>query len=214
MTYFSILSSLKLRKTKKNQNSFQRNHFTTSQILWLLIESLKKPKHLGATQVFVDFSKAFNFIHRGKIEQILLAYGLPKETVTAIMMLYKNNGLLNWWRHQLLRHRYWSFARRYISNIFVYNLLRLCTSNTNKSNKRKWFHIKKARSRWYPTNTMTDADYADYLELLTNTPAQAESLLHSLEETAGGISLYMNANKTEYICIKQKGAISTQMASL
>ena len=39
---------------------------------------------------FVNFSQAFDSIHRGKIEQILLAYGLPKETVAAIVMLYKN----------------------------------------------------------------------------------------------------------------------------
>ena len=39
---------------------------------------------------FADFSKAFDSIHRGKMEQILLAYGLPKETVKAIMMLYRN----------------------------------------------------------------------------------------------------------------------------
>ena len=38
--------------------------------------------------MFVDFSKAFDSIHKGKIEQILLAYDLPKKTVTAIMMLY------------------------------------------------------------------------------------------------------------------------------
>ena len=43
-----------------------------------------------ATILFVDFAKAFNSIHRGKMEQILLAYGLPKETVAAIMMLYRN----------------------------------------------------------------------------------------------------------------------------
>ena len=29
-------------------------------------------------------------MHKGKMEQILLAYGLPKETVTAIMILYEN----------------------------------------------------------------------------------------------------------------------------
>ena len=40
--------------------------------------------------LIVDFSKAFDSIHRGKMEQILLADGLPKETVAAIMMLYKN----------------------------------------------------------------------------------------------------------------------------
>ena len=29
-------------------------------------------------------------MHRGKMEQIPLAYGLPRETIAAIMMLYKN----------------------------------------------------------------------------------------------------------------------------
>ena len=52
--------------------------------------TLKKNNKLQATILFVDFSKAFNSIQRGKIEQILLAYGLPKETVAAIMMLYRS----------------------------------------------------------------------------------------------------------------------------
>ena len=47
-------------------------------------------KNLEATLLFVDISKAFVLIHRGKIEIILLAYGLPRETITAKMMLYKN----------------------------------------------------------------------------------------------------------------------------
>ncbi len=33
---------------------------------------------------------AFDPTYRGKMEQILLAYGLPKETVAAIMILYRN----------------------------------------------------------------------------------------------------------------------------
>ena len=32
----------------------------------------------------------FYFIHREKMEKILLAHGLSKETVTSIMMLYRN----------------------------------------------------------------------------------------------------------------------------
>ena len=47
-------------------------------------------KNLEATILFVDFTKAFDSIHRVKMEQILLAYGLPIETVAAIMMLYRN----------------------------------------------------------------------------------------------------------------------------
>ena len=48
----------------------------------------------------------------------------------------------------------------------------------------------------YPAETITDTDYADHLVLLKSTPAQAESLLHSLEQTAGSIGLHMDANKT------------------
>ena len=47
-------------------------------------------KKQEAIILFVDFAKAFESIHRGKMEQILLAYSLPKETVAAIMMLYRN----------------------------------------------------------------------------------------------------------------------------
>ncbi len=34
--------------------------------------------------MFVDFSEAFDSIHRGKMEQILLTYSLPKETVEIV----------------------------------------------------------------------------------------------------------------------------------
>ena len=47
-------------------------------------------KNLQATILFVDFTTAFVSIHRRKMKQILLAYGLPKETVAAIMILWRN----------------------------------------------------------------------------------------------------------------------------
>ena len=76
---------------RKNQNGFRRNRTTTSQILTIcrILEGARA-KNLQATLLFVDFTKAFDSIHRGKMEQILLAYGLPKETVAAITILYKN----------------------------------------------------------------------------------------------------------------------------
>ena len=64
---------------------------TTSQILTIrrILEGVQA-KNLHATLLFVNFTKAFDSIHRGKMEQILLAYGLPKETVAAITILYRN----------------------------------------------------------------------------------------------------------------------------
>ena len=48
-----------------------------------------------------------------------------------------------------------------------------------------------------------------FIVLLASTPTQAKSLLHNLEQAAGGIGLHVNADKTEYICVNQKGDIST-----
>ena len=78
-------------KFRKNQNGFRRNRSTTSQILTIrrILEGVRV-KNLQATLLFVDFTKAFDSIHRGKMELILLAYGLPKKTVAAIMILYRN----------------------------------------------------------------------------------------------------------------------------
>ena len=53
---------------------------------------------------------------------------------------------------------------------------------------------------WYPAKTITDADYADDIALLANTPNQAKILLHSLERAATSIGLHVNAHKTEYMC--------------
>ena len=71
------------------------------------------------------------------------------------------------------------------------------------------FELTKKRSKKYPTKTITDADYADELALLANTPNQAETLLYSLERAAAGIGLHVNAHKTEYMCYNQMGNITT-----
>ena len=55
-----------------------------------------RAKNLLATILFVDSTKAFDSIHRGKMEQSLLAYDLPKKKknpkkpIAAIMILYRN----------------------------------------------------------------------------------------------------------------------------
>ena len=68
--------------------------------------------------------------------------------------------------------------------------------------------LRKEAKR-YPAKTITDADDADDLALLANTPNQAETLLHSLERASAGIGLPVNAHKTEYMCYNQTGNITT-----
>ena len=76
---------------RKNQNAFRRKRYTTSQILTIrrILEGVRA-KNLQATILFVEFTKAFDSIHRGKMEEILLTYGVPKEIVAAITILYRN----------------------------------------------------------------------------------------------------------------------------
>ena len=45
------------------------------------------------------------------------------------------------------------------------------------------FELTKKRSRRYPAKTITDADYADNIALRANTPNQAETLLHYLDNS-------------------------------
>ena len=91
---------------RKNQTGFRKNRPTVGQILTVrrLIEGVRA-KNRKPSLLFVDFSKAFDSIHRCKMEKILRAYGIPAETVAAIMMLYKKHkvlGKIPRWRYQFL----------------------------------------------------------------------------------------------------------------
>ena len=76
---------------RKNQNGFRSNRSTTGKILTIrrIMEGVKE-KNLTAVLIFIDFTKAFDSIHRGKMREILLAYGIPTETVNVVMVLHKN----------------------------------------------------------------------------------------------------------------------------
>ena len=153
----------------------------TSQILTIrrILEGVRA-KNLQATLIFVDFTKAFDSIHRGKLEQILLAYGLPKETVAAITILYRNTKMKV---HspdgdRILRHFSRSTARRYTSPyLFIICLDYVLRTSIDKI-RENGFELTKKRSRRHPAKTITDADD---IAILANTPNQVETLLHSLE---------------------------------
>ena len=92
--------------------------------------------------------------------------------------------------------------------IICWKVLILCSLMLS-IDRENGFVLTKKRSRRYPAKTITDADYADDIALLANTPNQAETLLHSLERATAGIGLHVNTHKTEFMCFNQKGDIST-----
>ena len=146
------------------------------------------------------------------MEQILLAYSLPKEAVAAITILYRNTKVKV--RSPDGDAEYFDIVARvlqgdtlapYLLIIYLDYVLRTAIDKIRENS----FELTKKRSRRYPAKTITDADYADDIAILANTPNQAKTLLHSLERAAAGIDLYVNAHKTEYMCYYQTGDIST-----
>ena len=142
--------------------------------------------------------------------KMFLTDGLSKVTVKAIKMLYRNtkvkvrspdgdtdfSGIVT----GVLQE--YTFA----SYLFI-----ICLDNVVRASidqiKENGFTRKSQR-----TETVMDEDYTNDIALLANTPTQAESLLHSLEQAAGGIGLHVNTDKMEYMCFNQEGIIFTLKA--
>ena len=162
----------------------------TSQILTIrrILEGIHA-KNLDATILFIDFSKAFDSIHRGNMEQILLAYSFAKETATAVMMQYKNTKIKV--RSPDGDTDYFNIVAGVLQGeTLAPYLFIICLDYVLRTSidimKDNGFKLTKERCRRYPAQTITNTDYADDMALLANTPAKAESLLHCLERVAAG----------------------------
>ena len=162
---------------RKNQNGFRRNRSMTSQILTIcrILEGVRAKKKLQLTLLFVDFPKAFDSIHRGKMEQILLAYGLPKETVATITILYRNTKVKV--RSPNRDTEYFDIVAGVLQGdtlapyLFIICLDYVLRTSIDKI-RENGFELTKKRSRRYPAKTITDADYADDIAIMVNTPNQ------------------------------------------
>ena len=150
------------------------------------------------------------------MEQILLAYGLPKETIAAIMILYRNTRVKV--RSPDGNTDYFDIVAGVLQGdtltpyLFIICLDYVLRTSIDKI-KENGFKLIKKRSRRYPAKTITDADYADDIALLANAPARAKTLLHCLERASASIGLHVNAHKTEYMYFNQTGDISTLKGS-
>ena len=165
---------------RKNQNGFRRNRSTTSQILTIrrILE--------GCT---------------GK--EPTSDINIPKETAAAITILYRNTKVKV--RSPDGDTEYFDIVAGVLQGdtlapyLFIICLDYVLRTSIDKI-KENGFELTKKRSRRYLATTITDADYADDIAILANTPDQAETLLHSLERAAASI---------EYMCYNQTGDIST-----
>ena len=133
------------------------------------------------------------------MEQILLAYDLPKETVAAITILYRKTKVKV--RSPDGDTEYCIIVARVLQEdmlapyLFIICLDYVLRTSIDKI-RENGYKLTKKRSRIYPAETITDAHYADDIAILANTPNQAETLQYSLERATECIGLHVNAHKT------------------
>ena len=192
---------------RRNQNGFRQNRSTSGQILTVrrIIEGVKA-KNLPAVLLFIDFSKAFDSIHRQNMRKILLAYKIPEETVKGTMMLYTNTS-------SMVRspdgdtHLFEITSGVLQGDTLAPYLFIICLDYALRrsldANKDLGFTLQYARNRRYPDIKVTDADYADDLAILSKYLSEATIQLHQLEKAASEVGLNINTSKTKFLCYHQ-----------
>ena len=191
---------------RNNQNGFRAGRNTVSQILALrrIIEEAKS-KYLPAILTFIDFKKAFDSVHRGKMLKILKAYGVPPRLLKAIASMYKDtfakvltpDGETAWFE-LLAGVLQGDTLAPFLFIIVLDYALRKAISGREAE---LGFTIKPRRSRRYPAEAQTDLDFADDISLLSNVISQAQELLDLVQQECKKVGLRLNSSKTKYIAL-------------
>ena len=191
---------------RKNQNRFRTNRSTSGQILAVRrIIECANAKNLTVTFLFIDFSKSFDSIHRGKMAEILNAHCIPDEIIS-IMIAYTNT-------KSIVKTDDGDTDFINISGGVLQGdtlapfLFIICLDYVLKKaldrNNDLGFTVIERRSKIYPAIKITDMDYADDLDIITIKTIEAIILLHKIENAAKEIGLSINTGKMKLISINQ-----------
>ena len=193
---------------RTNQNGFRVGRTTVGHILALrrLIEGVKA-NNLPAVITFIDFRKAFDTIHRGKMLKILQAYGIPSQITDAIESMYNNTmakvispdgetelfeilaGVLQG-----------DTLAPYLFVIVLDYALRMAIEGKEED---LGFQLTRRQSRRVGPEVVTDFDFADDIALLSEEMYQAQELLQRVETSVAKVGLKMNASKTKFMLFNQ-----------
>ena len=185
-----------------NQNGFRQKRTTVGQLLALrrILEGVKS-NNLSCILTFIDFRKAFDTIHRGKLMDILRAYGVPEKLVTAIAATYAET----WAKvrtpdgdtepFQILAGVLQGDTLAPFLFIIALDYALRCAINGHE--EELGFTLARRASRRVPAKMMTDLDFADDISLLSDTVEKACKLLTEVERQCNRIGLGINAKKTK-----------------
>ena len=205
-------------KLRPSQCGFREKRSTVSQILALrrIIEGIQD-KNLTAVMTFIDFKKAFDMIHRGKMIKILRAYGIPDIIVKAIEDTYHSTkakvvtpdgdteefdiygGVLQ--------------GDTLAPYLFIIVLDYCLRSAINGREEQLGFTVNPRRSRRIGPLMVTDLDFVDDIALVSDTACQAQELLDRVEDAALHVGLHMNAKKTKCMVFNHHDNVSIKTST-
>ena len=175
---------------------------TVAQILALrrIIEGVKA-NNLKAILTFIDFKKAFDSIHRGKMMRILRAYGIPPNLLKAIEKMYTNtmakvvspDGETDMFEITAGVLQGDTLAPFLFIIVLDYALRKAVAGREEELG----FTITPRKSRRHPKVALTDLDFADDISLLSDEIEQAQELLLRVETECNKVGLNINAKKTK-----------------
>ena len=184
------------------QNGFRAKRTTVGQIVALrrLLEGVRA-NNLSCVLTFIDFRKAFDTIHRGKLMEILRAYGVPEKIVSAIAATYSQT----WAKVRTPDGDTESFeilagvlqGDTLAPFLFIVALDYALRCAIDGREEELGFTLTKRASRRVPAKMVTDLDFADDISLLSDSVQKACSLLHEVERHCLRIGLGMNTKKTK-----------------
>ena len=192
-------------KLRPNQNGFRGKRTTVGQILALrrIIEGVKA-NNLSAVLTFIDFKKAFDTIHRGKMMKILKAYGIPPNLLRAIEAMYTDtnakiltpDGETDMFEITAGVLQGDTLAPFLFIIVLDYALRKAMADNKDDE---LGFTIRPQRSSRYPKESLSDLDFADDISLLSDEIDQAQELFLRVEHQCRKVGLGLNAKKTKVL---------------
>ena len=154
---------------------------------------------------FIDFKKAFDTVHRGKMIKILRAYGVPEKVIQAVAAGYAKT------RAKVLspdgETEYFDILAGVLQGdtlapyLFIltldYSLRRAICGREEELG----FTLIPRKSRRVEPVMATDFDFADDIGLISDTAAKARGLLLAVESECRKIGLQLNSKKTKVMAL-------------
>ena len=166
---------------------------------------------------FIDFKKAFDSIHRGKLLDIPRAYGIPEKLVQAISATYSKtrakvcspDGETEYFEI-LAGVLLGDTLAPFLCIVALDYALRLAI---NGREEELGFTLVPRRSRRVRPVMVTDLDFADDIALISDTAEKARELLLAVERECRKIGLRLNAKKIKVIAYNINDTTITTLGS-